>query len=186
MALIEPTPYKIARSLLACFCAELSANANNDDTLTMPARCCLRAGTEVPLDIDVDGFVAVDQCCLGEAYVKVGVIYPSMVFPEPDAGPLANGCQLQRLAVSIEMGTIRCINDDKDCDENELKLRWMLADADAAYRAACCWGKAIQDPAISGRGTKWFAGLWEQGGPDGDCLTGNMQLFAGYAGPGCC
>jgi len=186
VALIEPISYKVARELLTCFCAALAANADADDTLTMPGRCCLRAGVDIPLDITAEGFAATDMCCVGEAYVKVVSIYPSMVFPDPDSGPLANGCQLQRLTVALEMGTIRCINDDKSCAENELKLRWMLADAQAAYAAACCWGKILQTPEVVGRGTKWFASAWEQAGPDGDCLTGAMQLFVSIPGPGCC
>ena len=186
MALIEPVSYKVARELLTCLCAELAANANEDDTLAMPGRCCLRAGVDIPFDVTADGFAATDMCCVGEAYVKVMTEYPSLVFPEPDAGPQANGCQLQRMTVSLEMGTIRCINDDKSCAENELKLRWMLADKEAMYRAACCWGKRLQKPDVVGRGTKWFAGAWEQAGPDGDCLSGTMQLFASIPGPGCC
>lgn len=187
MALIQPTSYLVAKKLLECFCAELAANANEDATLKMPGRCCLRAGVDVPLDVNVDGFVVTDMCCIGEAYVKVISVYPSLTFPEPDAAPLStSGCQMTRLTVALEMGTIRCINDDKDCAENDLKLRWMLADAQASFNAACCWGKALQDPAVVGRGTRWFAGAWEQAGPDGDCLTGTMQLFASIPGPGCC
>lgn len=188
MALLEPVAYKIARELMTCFCAELAANALEDNTLEMPDRCCLRAGSEIPLDVTPDGFTVMDLCCLGEAYVKVNAMYPAtgVDWTSPDTVPLANGCQLQRLTVGLEMGTIRCIDDAKGCTENELKLRWMLNDGMAAYRAACCWSKAIQNPVVSGRGTKWFAGVWEQGGPDGDCLTGNMQLFANFQGPGCC
>lgn len=186
MAIFEPVAYKVARELMICFCAALAANTAADATIAMPGRCCVRAGVDIPLDVTVDGFNATDMCCVGEAYVKVISIFPSMVFPEPDAGPLANGCQLQRLTVTLEMGTIRCIQDDKECVENELKLRWMLADAQASYVAACCWSKRLQDPAVVGRGTKWFAGAWEQAGPDGDCLTGTMQLAVSIPGPGCC
>lgn len=186
MALIEPYSYKAARALLECFCAELAANQNTDPTLKMPKHCCLRAGSEVPLDVTPDGFTATDRCCQGEAYVTVNSIYPSAVsgFPEPDTGPTAAGCQPGTLTVALQMGTIRCLNDQKSCPENELKLRLMLADAQAAYKAACCWGKQLKT--VVRPGTKWFAGTWEQGGPDGGCLTGTMQLFVSVPGFGCC
>lgn len=188
MAILEPVAYKVARSLMECFCAALAANAAADDTLAMPGRCCLRAGVDIPLDVTADGFILQDQCCIGEAFVKINGVFPasSTDFTTPDAEPVNGRCQMQRLTIALEMGTIRCIDDDKGCDENELKLRWMLNDMMASYTAVCCWAKDMKRPEVVGPSVKWFAGGWEQGGPDGDCLTGLIQVFANIPGPGCC
>jgi hypothetical protein len=182
---IEPLSWLTAKALIECVCAELAQNANDDPTLPMPSHCCLRAGTEIPFEITVDGLIAVDRCCEGEAYVKINSVYPSLNFPNPDEAPLNTPCQLQRLAVSLEIGTIRCINTD-DCDENSEKLRLMTADADAMFRAVCCWAKALKEIPGMGRNPKWFAQGWEQAGPEGGCLSGTMQVFASIPGPGCC
>lgn len=185
MATIEPLSWRIAQSLLACLCEALAANSNEDPTLPMPQRCCFRAGVDTVLNITNDGFNAIDQCCLGEAYVKLISVYPSTVFPEPDSVPTTTTCQLSRLTVSLEMGTIRCISNDPDCAESSDKVRLMAADMQAMYKAVCCWQKRINKAPFR-PGTKWFAGAWEQAGPDGGCLTGTIPVFASIPGPGCC
>lgn len=181
MATIEPIPYQMARLLLNCFCDELAANAAQDPTIPAPMRCCLRPGINIPQDVSSTG---VDLCCEGEAYVKIVREYPSRVFPTPDESALANPCQLQSLAVEFELGIMRCIPEDPSCEERTDRLRIMMADADAAFRAACCWGKQLTRQIE--RGTKWFAGSFDQEGPDGLCLSGTMPLFASRKGPGCC
>lgn len=181
MATIEPVSFQVARLLLNCFCDALAANAAEDPTIAAPRNCCLRPGVDVPLDVDANGN---DLCCEGEAWVKIVSVYPSSQFPVPDEAPLSNPCQLQRLTVALELGIMRCIPEDATCEERTDKLRIMMADADAAFRAACCWGDQLSKTV--GRGTKWFAGSFDQGGPDGLCLTGTMSLFASIKGPGCC
>ena len=183
MALIEPPAYKAAKLLLECLCAELAANQNEDPTLEMPARCCLRAGAETLIDIDNTG---VDYCCLGEAYVKVLGVYPSSNFPEIDEF-VAGSCQMKHFTAQLELGVLRCIADSPTCEESDFAVRRALADAAAGYRAACCWGKALQEP-INGfrRGTKWFAGPWGAAGPEGLCVSGAMTLQVSLPGISCC
>lgn len=184
MAEIRPVAWQIATSLIQCFCAELAANAAEDPTLPMVSRCCLRAGSEVPMDITEEGFIAIDQCCPGEAYVKVNSIFPSsQSFPEPDAAALNTPCQMQQLAVSLEMGVFRCLPEYPDCVDSSYAVRQQAADAEAAFRAVCCWVKDMNTTIR--RGTKWFAQGWENGGPEGQCLSGTMQVFASMPGP-CC
>lgn len=195
MALIEPLTYRAAKALLTCLCAELAANEVADPTLVMPKRCCLRAGSDIPFDITDSG---VDLCCQGEAYVKIVDFYPSAAFPEPDQ-PTANGCQMARFTLALELGVLRCIPDQPTCEESDFALRRNMADAEAAFRAACCWGTAMNTPtlpypqppelpSLGRKGTKWFAGPWTPGGPDGLCLTGTMGLFVSLPGPttACC
>lgn len=181
----EPMEYQFARTLLNCFCDALADIAALDPTLPAPGVCCLRPGADVPLDVSSDG---TDMCCFdnGEAYVKIGPVYPSANFPEPDTATGKQACQLQRLAVVLEMGTIRCIPADPTCEERDFKVRQQMADKSAAYTAACCWGKAIQQPTLGGAGTLWTAAGWETAGPDGLCISGSMQLIASLRGPGCC
>lgn len=181
----DPLPYKLANSLLTCFCNALAAIEAQDATLPKPGVCCLRPGVEVPFDVADDG---TDMCCFddGEAYVKIITSYPSSQFPEPDVPTGKQPCQMQRLAVVFELGTIRCIGVEPDCSTRAYKVRQMMADGDAAYNAVCCWGKAIQDPSLGGRGTMWSPGAWELAGPDGLCVSGTMQVVASIKGPGCC
>lgn len=183
MAVIEPVSYKMARILLECLCQELAANSIEDDTIPMPQRCCFRAGSEVPLMINVEGQVATDQCCLGEAYVKYIGEYPSTTFPEPDT-TIPGPCQLSAMAVTFEMGTIRCLNEEPDCVESSDKMRIMMADEEAMLRAVCCWQKRVKKEIW--RGFQWLAGGGESGGPDGGCLTLTMQVQGSRRGPGCC
>lgn len=184
MALITPPAYTVAQLLVECLCQELQANADEDDTLPMVARCCLRGGSEVPMDITTDGLIAVDQCCPGEAYVKLTSIFPSSQnFPEPDTAALNTPCQMQTLAVALEIGVFRCIAQYPDCDDSAYAVRLQAADAAAAFRAVCCWVKAMNVQVR--RGTKWFAQGWANDGPQGQCLSGTMQVFASLPGP-CC
>lgn len=179
---IEPLSWKIAKSLIACLCAELAANFVADPTLPMPKRCCLRAGSEILMDVTDAGE---DLCCSGEAYVKVISIYPSAAFPEPDQ-PTATPCQMSRYTMALELGVLRCIPDSATCTESDFAVRRAMADGEAAFRAACCWGADLKTPQLVGRGVKWFAGGWDIGGPDGLCVTGTMPLFVSLPGPGCC
>lgn len=184
MALIEPVTFKVARILLECLCQELAVNSNEDDTIPMPERCCFRAGSQVPLGVVEEGFVVTDQCCLGEAYVKYLGEAPSSIFPVPDEAPTASTCQLAQMAMSYEVGVIRCISVDPDCVESSEKFRLLAADSEAMYRAVCCWQQRVKKEID--RGTKWFAAGVETGGPDGGCLMSTMLVQASRRGPGCC
>jgi hypothetical protein len=181
MAEIVPTSYLYAQMLLACLCSELEANAAEDPTLPAPQRCCLRAGAEVPHDVLSDG---TDMCCLGEAYVKVGGLYPSVQnFPEPDAAFIRGDCQLTQFGIPLELGVLRCLPAEPDCVDSAFAVRQVAADAEAAYRAVCCWGKQLDAMRPS---RLWFAGAWENFGPDGQCIGGSMPVFASKRGASCC
>ena len=181
MALIIPKPYLAATKLLDCLCEALAANFAEDDTLPMPARCCVRAGTEIAFIVTDQG---VDQCCEGEAYVKIVDTYPSSLFPQPDEY-IKSQCQARRRTVALELGVIRCISDDPDCDESDYALRRNAADGEAAFAAACCFDKVVQRADVIGRGTATFFGGWTPSGPDGGCLAGTMPVFVSIPGPGC-
>lgn len=182
MALIEPLSYRVAKALITCFCAELAANFITDPTLTMPGRCCLRAGVDTILEVDERG---IDRCCVGEGYVKIVDTYPSSAFPVPDefvAGP----CQGRRFTVALELGVIRCVPIDPSCEQADFAVRRIAADGEAAFRSICCWATALKDPLLVGPGVKWFNGGWTPAGPDGGCLTASMPVFVSIPGLPCC
>lgn len=181
MALIIPKSYLAAKTLLTCLCAALAANEIEDPTLPMPGRCCLRAGVDIMMEISETG---VDQCCVGEAYVKIIDTYPSSKFPEPDEF-VSKACQAKRRTVALELGVMRCVSVDPTCDESDEAVRKMAADGEAAFAAACCFGDEIQKPAVLGRGSAFFFGGWSVAGPDGGCLLGTMPVFVSIHGPGC-
>lgn len=184
MALIEPDVFKIGRILLECLCEALADISNEDDTIPMPQRCCFRAGSEVPLGLVVDGMVVTDQCCLGEAYVKFMTEYPSSTFPQPDEAPVATPCQLAQMAITYEVGVIRCISNEPDCTESSEKFRLQTIDSQAMYTAVCCWQKRVKKEIY--RGFQWFASGAVTAGPDGDCLMTTMQVQGSRRGPACC
>lgn len=181
---IEPVSWRIARDLLTCFCAELAQNANDDPTVPMPQRCCLRGGVDIPLMINTEGLIASDQCCLGEAYVKIVRSYQG--FPEPEIAAIPVNCQMGRITEELEIGIIRCLSVDGDCAENSEALRIGMADKEAAFRALCCWRKSFKNTPGMDRNTKYVVGAWERGGPDGGCLTGVMPVYVSVPGFGCC
>lgn len=183
MATIEPYSFKIAQELLTCLCSALNDNFVEDPTLVVPGECCIRPGVDIPLDVSETG---VDACCVGEAYVKINSVFPSASFPEPDPLDGVHKCQFTRFTVSLEIGVIRCISWNANCEEREFKARLLTADHQAMLAAACCWGKILQTPAVVGRGTRWSGGEWVPFGPDGGCIGGTMQLFASIPGNSCC
>lgn len=184
MALIEPVAFKIGRILLECLCEELANVSNEDDTIPMPQRRCFRAGSDTPLGVIENGFVITDQCCLGEAYVKYLGEGQSTQFPTIDEAPLNTPCQFQQMAISYEIGIIRCISQEPDCTESSEKVRLLTIDSEVMERAVCCWQSRIKKEID--RGTKWFAGNIDTGGPDGGCLMSTMPVWASRRGPGCC
>lgn len=179
---LEPVDYRAAVALLTCLCTALNDVAALDMSLPAPGRCCLRPGVDVPLDVTDAGD---DLCCEGEAYVKIISTYPSSTFPLPSEFE-SSRCQMERLTVALEIGIVRCIPVSPTCDEAAFAVRRAAADRQAAFAAVCCWSKVIQDPKVVGHGAKWFAGSWDNFGPDGQCVGGTLPVFVSVPGPNCC
>lgn len=178
----QPLAFRVAQALIDCLCAELLANEIADPTLKRPKFCCLRGGTDTILQVSDSG---VDRCCQGEAYAKIVDIYPSASFPTPDEFR-SKQCQFQRLTVAMELGIMRCYPVDPTCAQSTEAVRQYTADAEAAFRAVCCFAKAIKANDFVGPGVQWFASGWTPQGPDGGCVTASMPVFASIPGIGCC
>ena len=132
----------MANSLLACLAAELALNPDP------PAEACLRAGDQVIQDVDAG--TGLDKvCCPGLAYVRIGNLYPSSNFPEPDSQPgRANGCFPVSWAVELVMGVARCVpgmgsTAGPTCADWTLAATHDANDLDAMRKSLCCWAESL-------------------------------------------
>lgn len=125
----------LANALLGCL--ETTATANPDP----PAEFCLRAGG--PVIHDVDAQTSADKvCCPGLGYVKVGRVFPSSAFPDPD--PRSDRCLSLARSVQLTAGIVRCIPgmgtpEGPDCDDWTLAAVHDADDIQALFAAVCCW-----------------------------------------------
>ena len=139
-----------AQSLLACLAEQLALNPDP------PAEACLRAGDTVLHDIDA-GTGTDKVCCPGLAYVRIGRMYPSSNFPEPDTQPAKqDGCFPVMWAVELVMGVVRCVpgmgsTAGPTCADWTLAATHDANDLDAMRKALCCWQPTLR------RGRLWLA-----------------------------
>jgi len=138
----DTTLLPMTNALLACLAAELALNPDP------PAEVCLRAGDLVIHDVNAAS--SVDKvCCPGLAYVRIGSMFPSSNFPDPDAQPgKSNGCFPVSWAVELVMGVVRCIPGMGDaagptCADWTLAATHDANDLDAMRKALCCWGPGL-------------------------------------------
>lgn len=146
-----------------------------------PAQFCLRAGDTVLHDADaVTGTDTV--CCPGLAYVRIGDLFPSSNFPEPDTQPGGKGCFPISWAVQLTAGVIRCIPGmgdpaGPDCVDWTSAAVHDADDLDALMRSLCCWGATLP------RTRLWLV----QGSTvqmQADCIERSMTLIVSV--PRCC
>jgi hypothetical protein len=168
----------MANSLLACLAAELALNPDP------PALVCLRAGDLVIHD--ANAATSVDTvCCPGLAYVRIGSMFPSSNFPDPDNSPLlpkGNGCFPVAWAVELVMGVVRCIPGmgdpaGPDCADWTLVATHDANDLDAMRRALCCWAPTLPKTRL------WLAGA-STVEMNADCIERQMSLTVSV--PKCC
>lgn len=100
MAPILDNPVDVASELLACVCAAFAASDRP------VCRCSFALGDPPPVDVcepcTVDG-----QGGHGQAWVRVGPIFPTAPFPQPEA--VAQACGPSSfLAVEYTVGAYRC------------------------------------------------------------------------------
>lgn len=147
-----------AQALLSCFEDELTSSPN-----PIPLKnICLRVG-EIPFDVE-DG---TDLCCEGFAWVRVVRIYPSVRFPQQVDDP--NNCNVSSYAIELEMGAIRCMPFERDCDIWTAAALQVDADAAAMRRALCCYRPTVVTDQV-------LAGEWTPVGSDGGCIGGTMTI----------
>lgn len=125
----------LANALLTCL--ETQATANPDP----PAEFCLRAGTLVIHDVDARAS-ADKVCCPGLGYVRVGRVYPSTSFPDPDLR--MDKCLSVSRVLELFVGIVRCIpniatEQGPDCADWTLAATHDADDIQAIWDAVCCW-----------------------------------------------
>lgn len=166
----------MANSLLSCLAAQLALNPDP------PAEACLRAGNQVLHDVDA-GTNLDKVCCPGLAYVRIGTMYPSSNFPEPDVQPgKPNGCFPVAWAVELVMGTVRCIPGmgtpaGPSCADWTLVATHDANDLDAMRKALCCWGPTLPKTRL------WLAGA-STVEMAADCIERQLPLTVSI--PKCC
>lgn len=137
----------LANALLTCLETQLELNVDP------PAEYCLRVGTETIHD--VDGETGLDKiCCPGLAYVRLGNVYPSSEFPDPDNR--SDRCLSLARALELTMGVVRCIPgmgalEGPSCDDWTLAALHDANDTDALFRAVCCWRDGVEFARMQGR-----------------------------------
>lgn len=143
----DTTILPLAQALLDCLTTELALNPNP------PASACLRAGNLVIHD--VDGEVSADKvCCPGLNYVRIGQVFPSTDFPQPDVRN--DKCLSLSRAVEFTAGVVRCVPGmgtpaGPDCTDWTSAATHDANDIDALYKATCCFTETTAFKAMRGR-----------------------------------
>lgn len=167
----------LANALLDCLETEVNLNPNP------VAEYCLRAGPTVIHD--VDGNTGVDKvCCPGLGYVRVGRVYPSTNFPEPD---LRNDkCMSLSRALELTVGVVRCV-PGMGTLEGPSCADWTTAavrdanDLDALFQAVCCWTGTTEFRRTRGRRWAIQESIVDQ---SADCIERSMLILVEL--PRCC
>lgn len=157
-----------AVNLLNCLCAALNSRPNP------PSICCLRPGDSVVQDVGIPGY-SQDECCAGQAYVRVVGFYmtggANSPFPSPSTDAPVSPCGVPAWGLQLEMGVFRCIRTDRQptCTEYTEAVIRQMNDAKAMREAACCF-EDLYDPETVA------LGQWSPAGPDGGCVGSTWQV----------
>jgi len=167
----------LANALLTCL--EAAAEANPDP----PANFCLRAGGPVIHDVDAQSS-ADTVCCPGLGYVKVGRLYPSTSFPDPD--PRSDKCLSLTRGLTLTAGIVRCIPgigtlEGPSCADWTAAATHDADDIDALWSAVCCWKETTVFNSIRGRR---FSIVDTDVIAEGDCIERFITLVVEI--PRCC
>lgn len=164
MAPIPEEIQGVASGLLAELCCRVAASDHP------VCRCGFAFGDPPP----------VSNCCScpsggqGEAFVRVGQVYPSTVFPQPDE---ANSvCDYASFAAVFTVGIYRCAPTLKDngsaptTEELAAALIVQLQDRAVLMRTIRCYFNGLPDERL------WFAGPWNPIEPQGGCMGGSVTV----------
>lgn len=147
-----------AQDLLSCLEDQLTSSPN-----PIPVgNICLRVG-EVPFDFENGA----DLCCQGFAWVRVVRVYPSVRFPAQVEDPV--NCITTSWGVDLEMGVMRCMPFERDCDIWTAATLLVDQDASSMRKALCCYRPTILSDLV-------LPGEWVPVGADGGCIGGTMQV----------
>lgn len=156
-------PYAV--SLLNCLCEVLATTQNP------PGICAMRAGNATIQDIGP----TFDECCEGQAYVRVTGFTPTGLsqdpFPAGMEDQIVPACGIPAWSLHLELGIFRCMSAEGNLSNAEWLAvqRQQMLDAKSIRRAICCF--------ISVHELKTTAvGAWTPQGPEGGCIGGTMPL----------
>lgn len=143
----DTTLLPLANALLDCLTTELALN------IDPPANACLQVANQVIHDVDA-GVSGDKVCCPGLNYVRIGQVFPSTNFPEPDTRN--DKCLSLSRAAEFTAGVIRCIPGmgsvgGPSCADWELAALHDANDIDALYKAVCCFTETTEFRAVRGR-----------------------------------
>jgi hypothetical protein len=161
-------PVEFAQILLQCLGEKIAAGPYP----IPPEKVCLRFGERVNPTLGTSE----DECCTGLAWVRVSNI-DSLADPD-DPG----NCISTARRITLEMGTARCIpfgtvGQGPSCDQWTVAALKMDADQAAMEAAICCANEAFMDLLVWPR---TVPGTYQPFGPDGNCLSGTMDLTIDY------
>jgi hypothetical protein len=164
--------YAMASALLDCL-----NEAFPQADLPTPGDFCLIAGEQMSEDIDpVNGE---DLCCTGRGWVRVGDVYPSSNFPNPDT--LAEPCLPTGWAQAFEVGILSCYHPGGDpaaatCAEHNQQAVYDIARIFTLKQVACCFqAKLKENP--KWRGRKFLVQSINVSGPRGNCISRVMTVL---------
>lgn len=154
-----------ANSLLECYRSALTALP----AAIVPAKISLRHGDQVIPDIGT----AEDECCTGVAWVRVVSVERARA--RDDAASMCAGAER---VLTLEMGAVSCkpfgtVQSPISADAWDVLAVQQDAYHGAMEAALCCaW-----DDLANTLGWSAVAGPYEPGGPDGNCVSGTMQVI---------
>lgn len=154
-----------------CVCASLVGP--DPDNPRWVGQCCIRPSSQV----------AWDNCCDsgGQAWVAIQSGVPTTRFPAADTSPII--CSTRRLAFTVEVGIIRCVNAEPDqgCDTYEDDAANIIADFEAVLAGiVCCLGDDTDECPFN-----WTISNIAFVGPNGGCAGSTISLIVEQEFP-CC
>lgn len=166
-------PFSIAADLADCVCAALKDTAREETAWA--GDCCVHPGSQV----------AWDSCCEGggQAWVALQSGFPTTTFPILDTATSETTCTtgIVSLGLVFEIGVLRCVNSEVNCDQFEADAAAILDDLKAVLNGLnCCFTAATDD---CDRG--WRLNSFEMVGPEGGCAGVKISITVNTSYP-CC
>jgi hypothetical protein len=159
-------PLAIAADLSDCVCAALKDVGRGESAWV--GECCVRPGSQV----------AWDSCCEGggQAWVVLTSGFPTTSFPLLDSTSVETTCTsgLTSLGLNFEIGVLRCVNTEVDCDQFEADAANLFGDLQALLRGVNCCFSAAADSTDGELG--WRLNSFEMLGPLGGCGGAKVNI----------
>lgn len=135
------------------------------------------------------GLPAVDECCDGFLYVRLGAMFPTgNPFPQVDSRP--GTCKPTMIGSTIYVGVYRCIAviDDNGVAPTAAEItadgEAMVEDASILLEAIkCCVAGLVDDQDTNALALS--LGTWLPLEPDGGCAGGEWPVTIGHGTCGC-